>query len=294
MREVIDTPSGALRARASLRAQAILLGGLLAFVVSVFAIDRLRHGAPVVGAATALPLALIPAVLWMVYFYLRDIHEPAPTHYVVGVFLLGARVAAPIATFITDVVFKVASWGTLPRGGLIELVAAFLVLAPAQEVSKYLVVRYTVYLSAEFDEPMDGIVYMTAAGLGFATALNIAQMPRAPQLALTTAAINCVTTTLAHASLSGEIGYALGRAKFIGSAGHQTRVLSLGLAKAIELSGVFTMIAAIATRHGLDYRPVWGLASAAVFAILIFVLLSVLVDRHLARSPSANRAVAVF
>jgi len=293
MREIIDTPSGALRARASLRAQAILLGGLLAFVLIVIAIDRLRGGAAAVGGATALPLALIPAVLWLVYFYLRDIHEPEPTHYVVGVFLLGALVAAPMATFITDVLFKVSSWGTLPRWGLIEVVAAFLVLAPAQEVSKYLVVRYTVYLSAEFDEPMDGIVYMTAAGLGFATALNIVQMTRAPQIALTTAAINCVTTTLAHASLSGVVGYALGRAKFIGSEGHQTRVLSLGLAIAIVLSGVFTMIEGIATRHGLDYRPAWGLASAAVFAILVFVLLSVLVDRHLARSPYARRVTVI-
>lgn len=294
MREVIDTPSGALRARASLRAQAILLGGLLAFVVIVFAIDRLRGGAASVGAvAAALPLALIPAVLWLIYFYLRDIHEPEPTHYVVGVFLLGALVAAPISTFITDALFKVSSWGTLPRWGLIEVVAAFLVLAPAQEVSKYLVVRYTVYLSAEFDEPMDGIVYMTAAGLGFATALNIVQMTRAPQIALTTAAINCVTTTLAHASLSGVVGYALGRAKFIGSEGHQTRVLSLGLGIAIVLSGLFTMIEGIATRRGLDYRPAWGLGSAAVFAILVFVLLSALVDRHLARSPHARRATAV-
>ena len=104
-------------------------------------------------------------------------------------------------------------------------------------------------------------------------------------MALTTAAINCVTATLAHASLSGVVGYALGRAKFIGSEGHQTRMLSLGLAIAMVLSGVFSMIEHMATRHGLDYRPAWGLVSAALFAILVFVLLSVLVDRHLARSP---------
>ena len=126
MREVIDTASGALRARASLRAQAILLGGLLAFVVIVIAIDRLRGAPAPVGMLAAIPLALIPAVLWMIYFYLRDIHEPEPTHYVVGVFLLGALVAAPIATFVTDALFKVSAWGTLPRWGLTEMVAAFL------------------------------------------------------------------------------------------------------------------------------------------------------------------------
>ena len=273
------------RDRPPLSAQAILLGGLLAFVALVFAIDQLRGTLSVVGPLAAVPLALIPAVLWLIYFYRRDIHEPEPTHYVVGVFLLGALVAAPLSSFVTDALFKGPAWGVLPRWGVTEAVAAFLIVAPVQEVSKYLVVRYTVYLSAEFDEPMDGIVYMTAAGLGFATAWNIQQMTRAPQVALTTAAINAVTVTLAHASLSGVVGYALGRAKFIGSEGHQTRVLSLGLGVAMALSGSFSMIEHVATRHGLDYRPAWGLASAALFAILVFAFLSLLVDRHLARSP---------
>lgn len=277
------------RGRPPLSAQAILLGGLLAFVGIVFAIDHLRGTATVVGSPAALPLALIPAVLWLIYFYLRDIHEPEPTHYIAGVFLLGALVAAPLASYVTDALFKVPAWGVLPRWGVTEAVAAFLIVAPVQEVAKYIVVRYTVYLSAEFDEPMDGIVYMTAAGLGFATAMNVQQMVRAPQIALTTAAINAVTVTLAHASLSGVVGFALGRAKFIGSEGHQTRTLSLGLAVAMVLSGGFSMVEHVATRHGLDYRPAWGLASAALFAVVVFALLSFLVDRHLANSPHRPR-----
>lgn len=291
--EVVPSPSSPRpspeRAHAPLGAQAILLGGLLAFVGIVFAIDRLRGTTVAVGSLAAVPLSGIPAVLWLVHFYLRDVHEPEPTHYVVGVFLLGALVAAPVSAYVTDTLFKVPSWGVLPRWGLTEAVAAFLIVAPVQEVMKYVVVRYTVYLSAEFDEPMDGIVYMTAAGLGFATAVNIQQLTRAPQIALTTAAINAVTVTLAHASLSGVVGYALGRAKFIGSEGHQTRTLSVGLAVAMLLSGGFSMVEHVATRHGLDYRPAWGLASAALFAVMVFALLSVLVDRHLAHSPHRRR-----
>jgi hypothetical protein len=56
------------------------------------------------------------------------------------------------------------------------------------------------------------------------------------------------------------------------------------------LSGGFSMVEHVATRQGLDYRPAWGLASAALFAILVFALLSVLVDRHLANSPHRRRA----
>ena len=273
------------RYRPPLSAQAILLGGLLAFVGIILAIDKIAGAPIVIGPLAAIIIALAPALLWLVYFYLRDIHEPEPTHYVVGVFLLGALVAAPLAAFVTDALFKVPAWGALPRWGFTEAVAAFLILAPAQEVSKYLVVRFTVYLSDEFDEPMDGIVYMTAAGLGFATSWNVHQMTHAPQVELTTVAINAVTTTLAHASLSGVVGFALGRAKFMGSKGHQTRILSLGLGVAMALSGTFSMIENVATRRGLDYKPAWGLASAALFAVVVFALLSVLVDKHLALSP---------
>ena len=280
-----DATPGGGKDRPALGAQAMLLLGLLLFVGIVFAIDRIRGTTVVVGPVAATALALVPAILWLLYFRGRDLHEPEPTHYVVGVFLLGALIAAPMALFITDGLFKVPTWGVLPRWGLREAVAAFLVIAPAQEVSKYLVVRFSVYLSDEFDEPMDGIIYMSAAGLGFATAWNVQQLTRAPQVALTTAAINAVTTTLAHASLSGVVGYALGRAKFIRTPKRQTRVLTLGLALAMVLSGSFSMIESIATRHGLDYRPAWGLASAALFAALVFAFLHVLVDRHLARSP---------
>ena len=69
------------------------------------------------GRAGRAPLALIPAVLWLIYFYLRDIHEPEPTHYVVGIFLLGALVAAPHGVFMTDALFKVPPGGRCRAGG---------------------------------------------------------------------------------------------------------------------------------------------------------------------------------
>jgi protease PrsW len=284
-----DAPSAKVQGtRRALRVQALLLGGLLGFVALVWGIDRARGGAPIeIGVAGALILALVPALLWLGYFYLRDVHEPEPTHYVVGVFLLGALVAAPLASLVTDSLFKVPTWGTLPRWGMAETVGAFLVIAPAQEASKYLVVRYTAYLSDEFDEPVDGIVYMTAAGLGFAVAWNVQQLSRAPQIELGTAGINVLTTTLAHAGLSGLVGYAMGRAKFLAGALARARVLAAGLAVAIGLSGAFSMLENMVTRRGLEYRPATGLAAATLFAAAIFVLLSVLVDRHLARSPHA-------
>src|SRR5690606_12710960 len=108
------------------------------------------------------------------YFYAQDRHEPEPKHYVAGIYLLGAFVAAPLAGFLVDLAAPASRPGVVALAPLAAgpVVWALLVVAVAQELSKYLVVRYTVYLTAEFDEPMDGIVYMTAAGIGFATYEN--------------------------------------------------------------------------------------------------------------------------
>ena len=42
-----------------------------------------------------------------------------------------------------------------------------------QEFLIYAALRYTVYYSPEFDERVDGIIYAAAAGLGYATTLNL-------------------------------------------------------------------------------------------------------------------------
>ena len=50
---------------------------------------------------------------------------------------------------------------------------AFIVAGFTEELFKFLVVRTTIYKSPYFDEPIDGLVYSSAAALGFASLENI-------------------------------------------------------------------------------------------------------------------------
>src|SRR5262249_56522764 len=103
-------------------------------------------------------------------------------------------------------------WG--PGGGPRTQKAVFSPIAPggpAQELAKSLVVRYWFYMPDEFDEPMDGIVYMMAAGIGFATAENWHAIGAAGgTIFLATGTMNVVVATLAHGCFAGVLGYALG------------------------------------------------------------------------------------
>ena len=67
--------------------------------------------------------------------------------------------------------FSMADLNNLTIGQMAYI--AFIVAGFTEEFSKFLVVRTTIYKSPYFDEPIDGLVYSSAAALGFASLENI-------------------------------------------------------------------------------------------------------------------------
>lgn len=219
-------------------------------------------------------MALVPAVIWMVFFYRQDRLEPEPKVYVLEVFLLGALLASAVGIPLVRDVFRVQDW--LGKSTLINVLGSILVIGFVQEFLKYAAVRYSIYLSTEFDERVDGIVYSTAAGLGFATMLNINYVVSNAGVDLRMGMIRIAVTTLAQASFAGISGYFLGRAKF-----EEEPVwwLPLGVTTAAVLNGLFTFVRGEITRVGLTVNPWNGLILATAVAVLTFVALYYLIRR---------------
>jgi RsiW-degrading membrane proteinase PrsW (M82 family) len=274
----------------------LLVIGLVLFVAAAHLVERaLGLDGPIsVGKPMAVVMAAIPGLLWLVYFYLQDRHEPEPKHYVFGVYLAGAFVAAPVAHFLVEVVEPAGAGPTLSTWSMENVVRSFLVVGLAQELSKYLVVRYSVYLSAEFDEPMDGIVYMTAAGIGFATHECYRYLQGLDgSVYLGAGAANAVVITLAHACFAGVLGFALGRAKFDPrDASRRGLVLLAGLLVAAALNGQFAVLEGVVESSGLRVQPWRGVAYAAGFAAAVFFATSLLMRRHIDASPHAAKEEA--
>jgi protease PrsW len=279
------------RARLLVGSKLALVAGLVAFVGLAWIIERLigLDGPVNLSPPLALIVAGVPASLWLMFFYLQDRHEPEPMHFVFGVFLLGGLVAAPLADFL---IYQVAPPPPLAQHGLRPFSAdrilhAVLVFGLAQELCKYAAVRYTIYTSHEFDEPMDGVVYMMSVGTGFAVWVNYHKLQGlGGSVYLSMGAALAVINTLAHASFAGWLGYVLGRAKFTRRRAVTRGVLLfLGLLGAAALNGQFTLVEQYVTKTGFHSQAWRGVLYAAGVAVAVFALLMLLVQRLLAESP---------
>ncbi|MBK9036476.1 MAG: PrsW family intramembrane metalloprotease [Myxococcales bacterium] len=279
------------RARVLVGSKLALVLGLVVFVALAWLIEQVLdlRGPVQMSPVLAIVVAGVPASLWLAFFYLQDRHEPEPTTYVFGVFLLGALVAAPLSDFV---IYQLAPPQPLAQHGLgtfalDRVVHATLVVGLAQELCKYVAVRYTVFTSHEFDEPMDGVVYMMAVGTGFAVWLNYHRLQgQGGAVFLSTGAAEVVITTLAHASFAGFLGYVLGRAKFT-RRGPVSRgvLLFLGLLGAAVINGQFSLVEDWVTTQGLASHPWKGVGYAAALAAAVFGVLMLFVQRLLADSP---------
>lgn len=254
----------------------LLVLGLVAFALVIRAAapglnDVLSSGGLVVEG---LLLALIPAALWLAMFYVQDRLEPEPKHYVLGVFVLGALLASAVGEPIINNFYRVNEWASASLA--LKLAGGIIIVGVIEESLKYAAVRYTIFDSQEFDERVDGIIYGAAAGLGYATMLNVSYVVGHGGVELGIGALRIVVTALAHASFAGITGYFLGRAKFENMGPFW---LPAGIVLASILNGIVTVAVGAISRTGFQATPVNGLALAAVVAAITFGVLFAIIRR---------------
>ena len=125
---------------------------------------------------------------------------------------------------------------------IILILYIFLGVALVEELLKFLVVRFSVYKNKALDEPLDVMLYMIIAALGFAALENILILfglgPSSPIsniLALTL--MRLVGATFLHALASGTFGYFLAHS-FLDKK-RKWRYFVVGLFLATLLHGLF-------------------------------------------------------
>ncbi len=181
-----------------------------------------------------LVLGLAPGLFWLWYFYRRDTWEHEPRRLVATTFLYGAAVTV-VAVFIEAPFLS------------FELLLSVVFAPVVEELCKFAVVRLRVYNRAEFNEPVDGIVYAAAAALGFATVENIFDLGGTffdvGVLTFTvTFAVRALISVPSHAIFSSMWGYALGLAKCTPNA-QKGHIVVTGILLAILLHGIFNFLA---------------------------------------------------
>jgi RsiW-degrading membrane proteinase PrsW (M82 family) len=260
----------------------VAVGGIVIFAAIVALLGRVLPGTlegPVLLAAGVI-IAVVPALVWLVAFYLQDRQEPEPKEYVFGLFLLGALLAAAVGQPIIRDLFRVQEW--TGESAIIAILASIFIIGFVQETLIYAAIRHTIYRSAEFDERVDGIIYGAAVGLGYATTLNIQYVINNGGVDLGVGVLRVAVAALAQASFAGVIGYFLGRAKFENMG---PLWLPGGLAIAAVLNGIVTyLLGEVSTINSTSVRsslftPWIGLIVAVVVAGATFFVLFTLIRR---------------
>jgi protease PrsW len=271
---------GAVR-KSLLRSSLITILLLIVFLTLAFIIEGLFR--PVFSSDSLLwvgiGMSLCPALIWLFFFYFQDRREPEPKGMVIEIFILGGLLAAAVGIPFLNNVLKLSSW--IYYSPLVNILAAILVVGFTQEFLKFSAVRYSIFKSREFDELTDGIIYATAAGLGYGTVLNIDFILTSGGAGLGMAAIRLTLTALAQASFAGITGYFLGKEKM-----EKKPVwwLTAGVGLASVVNGVFFTLwgnLSTATLVGENalVNPWLGLALAVVIALLVMGVLSYLISR---------------
>jgi RsiW-degrading membrane proteinase PrsW (M82 family) len=113
---------------------------------------------------------ILPSLVWLYYYLRKDLH-PEPKRMILNVFLWGALITLPVFFVqigLTDLLAKV-NLSPLPKA----LIYWFLIIAFSEEFFKYLVIKIKVINSPHLDEPIDIMLYMVIAALGFAALENV-------------------------------------------------------------------------------------------------------------------------
>ncbi len=198
---------------------------------------------------------VLPTLLWLTFWLLEDRLHPEPKRYIFFCFVAG-MLAVPLVLPLERLAINYASGITL-----------LFWWALAEESFKFLA-AYVVALRARvFDEPLDAIIYLVTAALGFSAAENALflfnPLTQGNVLqTIMTGDLRFIGATLLHTLSSATIGMALAFAYY---QGRKARILA-------AFCGVILAVAL----HTLFNFFILGAGSEATFWIFLIIWLGII------------------
>ena len=244
---------------------------------------------PLAYSAFTVFLGFLPSLIWLNFYYREDCH-PEPKTLLAKVFLTGI-IVSPIAILLQLALIKcgeiIAVRACIPTGFILpNSPEFFLWSAFVEELIKYYAVKIIVLNRPEFDEPIDAMIYMMTASLGFAaienTLIAFQTTPDGVAITINTLVLRFVGATLLHALSGALLGYFLAISWFFQH--HRKKLFVVGLMLATLFHFTFNMI--IFTFEGKVTALLYTTSLLLGMAFLISILFDKLKDQH-ASTPFA-------
>lgn len=155
-------------------------------------------------------LALIPVIGLLIFIYFNDRKDKEPFKLLIGLFFagMGTVVTAIIAELIGNLILN----AVFPYESVLKAVLlAMLIVGPAEELGKYLILKLITWKNKNFDYSYDAIVYSVFVSLGFAALENVGYVF---QNGVGTAILRMFTSVPGHACFAVFMGYFYSKAKY--------------------------------------------------------------------------------
>lgn len=172
----------------------------------------------IIGLILSLLLGVIPMVIYAGVLTFFDPYEKEPPTLLIGVFLWGLIVAAG-SSFVLNTLFSVGLL-IITNDELLSMGGTAVISAPLVEetVKGLAVLAVFVYFRHEFDSILDGVLYGSLVGFGFAAAENVNYIASGFNQAgfeglLFTAFIRVIAIGFLHATLTSFTGIGLAVAR---------------------------------------------------------------------------------
>ena len=226
---------------------------------------------------------LVPVVIWL-YFWLKEDHErPEPLRRIALVFIAGAL--AVVVAYVLERLWCQNAWlatacqniGNSATGhiGSREKIV-FLIWSATEEVLKLFAAYIIIFNHPDFDEPVDAMIYLITAALGFAALENafflFDILSREPAnlgfTFLLTGNLRFLGANITHIISSAVVGAMVGLS-FCLSLGRRLLYTIIGLTTAILLHALFNLLI-ITSDSGQIFKIFSLLCLFAIFIILLF------------------------
>lgn len=202
----------------------------------------------------------LPALLWLIFWQLEDRCDPEPKKLILLSFI-GGMLCVPL-------VLPLQYWAQAHFTGSLML----LIWATGEELLKFAAAWLIALRGRAVDEPIDAIIYMVTAALGFAAVENalflIGPLVSGDTLgSLITGNVRFVGATLLHTLASATVGIAIA-VSFYKAPALRRKYLFGGVILAILLHALFNVL--ILHEGGSMTFPVFLLVWIGVIAVLLF------------------------
>ncbi|HOT29673.1 MAG TPA: PrsW family glutamic-type intramembrane protease [Candidatus Ozemobacteraceae bacterium] len=154
-------------------------------------------------------LSIAPIVMFFRYLRYMDRAEPEPVELVMKVMKWGAMAIVPVV--IVEVAIEKFAFGGPPKDLAGIFLFSFLGIAAVEELGKLLAGLVPVWNDPNFNEENDGIVYVSAASLGFAGVENFFYVL---DHGAGVGVLRAVLSVPGHLAWGAMMGYYAGLAKF--------------------------------------------------------------------------------